>query len=173
MIDRGIRGLARALAALAGLSVVLMMLQMVADVVLTHLAGAPIEGNLEVVSVYHMVAVVFLPLAIVEIRHEHINVDLLVQLFPRWLQVACYVLGCLLSAVFFAILGWQTLLDAIRAYQVNEVMMGASFVTIWPARFLLPIGFFAILLAVLLHAWRALTDPTFHPVPAAPDAREG
>ena len=37
------------------------------------------------------------------------------------------------------------------------------------AKFSLPIGFAAIALASLLHAWQAATDPAFDPTPAAPD----
>jgi hypothetical protein len=48
-------------------------------------------------------------------------------------------------------------------------MMGASYVTVWPAKFALPVGFLAIMFAVLLHAWKAFVDPNFKPVPANPE----
>jgi TRAP-type C4-dicarboxylate transport system permease small subunit len=78
------------------------------------------------------------------------------------------VLGYLLSATFFAILAWQTLHDALRSFRINEIMMGSIYVTIWPAKFALPVGFFAVMLPSLLHAWKAATDPDFDPVPADP-----
>ena len=145
------------------------MLQMVTDVFFTYFLGGPIEGNLEVTSVYNMVAVVFLPLAMVEMRHEHICVDLFMRLFPQWIQRIVNVVGYLISAAFFAVLGYQTLLDGIHSYVKDEIMMGVVQVTIWPARFFLPIGFFAIMLAVLLHAYQAARDPRFDPSPQAPD----
>jgi TRAP-type C4-dicarboxylate transport system permease small subunit len=172
MIERAIRGLATLLAALAGVAVLLMLLQTVTDVAMANLAGRPIPGNLEIISLYHMVVLVFLPLAFVEMRHEHISVDLVVRLLPRAAQRVILVGSYLVCAGFFALLSWQTLLDAIASWRLGELTMGAIYVTIWPAKFALPAGFIAILLMVLLHAWKAATDPSFDPVPADPTPAE-
>jgi TRAP-type C4-dicarboxylate transport system permease small subunit len=168
MIERAIDGLAWILALVAGAALLLMMTQMALDVFMSNIFGRPIRGNLEIISVYHMVLVVFLPLAFVERRHEHITVDLFVRLMPRPVVRVINVLGYLLTAAFFAILAWQTLHDALRSFRINEIMMGSIYVTIWPAKFALPIGFFAVMLPSLLHAWKAATDPHFDPVPADP-----
>jgi TRAP-type C4-dicarboxylate transport system permease small subunit len=169
-VERLIRAGSNLLAFIAGVCLVLMMLQVVADVVMKYLLDSPIEGSLEIVSFYYMVAVVFLPLAMVELRREHITVDLVVQLLPRRAQGWVYAAGCLVSAGFFAILAWQTYLDALRATRINEVMMGSIYVTIWPSRWALPVGFAMIMAATLLHAWRALRDPVgFDPSPADRD----
>jgi TRAP-type C4-dicarboxylate transport system permease small subunit len=149
-------------------ALLLMMIQTVVDVTMNNLFGGPIEGNLEIMSVYHMVALVFLPLAIVELKHEHINVDLLVQLFPRGLRRTTDTIGYLVSAVFFGMLTWQTSIDAFESWQMGEILMTSILITIWPAKFSLPIGFAAVMLASLLHAWKAATDPAFDPTPAAP-----
>ncbi len=168
-VERWLGALATALAVVAGAALVLMMLQTVVDVMMKNILGAPIEGNLEIVSVYHMVALVFLPLAIVELRHDHIAVDLVVRLFPRGLRRVTDTLGYLVSALFFAILAWQTWVDAVEAWQIGEILMTSILITIWPAKFSLPLGFAAVMLACLLHAWRAATDPCFDPTPATPD----
>lgn len=168
MIERAIDRLAKLLALVGGAALLLMMLQMAADVFMSNVFGRPIRGNLEIITVYHMVLVVFLPLAFVEMRHEHITVDLFVQLLPTGLVRAINVFGYLVSAAFFAILGIQTLHDAIRSWRIDEIMMGSTYVTIWPAKFALPIGFFAVMLPSLLHAWKAATDADFEPVPASP-----
>jgi len=169
IIDRALKWLAGILAAMGGVALMLMMIQTVADVVADQFFSRPIPGNLEVISVHHMVLVVFLPLAFVERRHEHIQVDLVYQLMPRAVQRIILVLGYLLSAGFFAILTWRTWGDALRSLAKNEMMMGNVYVIIWPAKFVLPIGFGAIGLMVLLHAWRAATDPDFSPEPPSPD----
>ena len=173
MVEKAIRGLAYSLALVAGFVVLLMMIQTAADVVSSNLLGRPIEGNLEIISTYYMVMVVFLPLAFVELRHEHINVDLVVQLLPDAVHRVILVFGYLVCAAFFGILAYQTWADAVNAWLINEVMMGSTYVTIWPAKFALPVGFFAIMLAVLLHAWKAFTDPDFKPVPENPETSEG
>ncbi|WP_298014821.1 TRAP transporter small permease [uncultured Castellaniella sp.] len=169
MIAKAIHKLAFILMLLAAVSLTLMMIQTTVDVVLDNLFGAPIEGNLEIISAYHMVLVVFLPLAYVELRHEHISADLLVRILPRTLQRGIYVFGGLVSCFFFGVLAWQTALDAIDSYQIDEVIMGSVYVTIWPAKMSLPIGFTAILLAVLHNMWRAVTEADFDPAPESPD----
>ena len=57
-IERALRLACGALAALAGAALLLMMIQTVIDVSMRNFAGRPIEGNLEIMSVYHMVALV-------------------------------------------------------------------------------------------------------------------
>lgn len=168
-IERALGLLAHGMAMFAGGILLLMMIQTAADVVMANLFGWPIEGNLEIISSYYMVLVVFLPLAVVELRHEHITVDLFVRLLPRGGRRAVYVFGYLVSAAFFAILTFQTWLDAMNAWRIGEIIMGRTYLTIWPAKFALPAGFFAILLATLLHAWKAAFDPDFEPAPADPE----
>ncbi len=170
MIDTALKRLSGALAVIAGIGLLLMMIQTVADVLADYFLARPIPGNLEVISVYHMVLVVFLPLAFIERRHEHIQVDLLYQLMPRMMQRVTLVVGYLLSAAFFGILTWRTWDDAIRALAKNEMLMGNVYVIIWPAKFVLPIGFGAIGLVVLAHAWKAASDPDFSPTPPSPES---
>ena len=169
MIERILHKLSTLLAVLGSVALILMMLQMVADVAMRYLFNSPIQGNLQVVSEYNMVGVVFLPLAMVEWRHEHITVDLLIQLFPATLRTIVYVLGYLIASIFFGLLAYQTLLDAVHSYQIGEIMMGTIQIIIWPAKFLVPIGFATIMLVTILHAWQALTRPDFKPVPSSPD----
>lgn len=160
-----IRRLATFLAAVAILSLFLMMLQTVIDVLASNLAGRPIPGNLEIISVYHMVLVVFLPLAFVELKKEPIAVDLVYRMLPKALQRWALVSSYLITATFFGILAWQTGADALRSFGMHEMIMGAVFLTIWPAKLALPIGFAAALLMVAGNAWQAATDPGFNPSP--------
>lgn len=169
MITKTIARASRLLSYVAALCLFLMMAQIVLDVVLKYVFSAPIEGNLEVVSFYYMVAVVFLPLAMVELRHEHINVDLFVQMAPKGAQRYVYSFSSTLTATFFAILTYQTFIDAMKSTAAGEVMMGTNLVSIWPSRWALPLGFGLICLATLNHAWRAITQPDFDPTPQSPE----
>ena len=45
--------------------------------------------------------------------------------------------------------------------EINEIIIGAHYITIWPARFALPVGFFTVMLATLLHLWKTIADPDF------------
>lgn len=157
------------LAVLAMICLLLMMFQVVGDVVLKYLFNAPIENNLEIVSFYYMVAVVFLPLAMVERRHEHINVDMFVLLLPQKAQRAVYCFASIAACLFFVLLAYQTFIDAFRATMVGEVMMGTNLVPIWPSRWFLPLGLSLVSLMTLNHALRAMMDPDFSPVPETPE----
>lgn len=157
------------LAGLGGLFLLLMLAQITLDVALEYFFDAPIEGNLEIVSVYYMVGVAFLPLALVELRHEHIRVELIVRFLSRRSQNYLYAFGSLVTAVFFGLLTYQTLLDALHALEIREKIMGSILVTIWPSRFILPASFLMMLLAALLHALRAIADPEHFEPSEAPE----
>lgn len=165
-----VQRLAGALAVVSCIGLMLMMLQTTVDVLSNNLLGRPIEGNAEIIAAYYMVMIVFLPLAFVELRHEHINADLLVRMFPPIAQRLLYALAGLISLAFFGILVWQSTIDAMRAMRIDEVMMGSIYIPIWPAKMSLPLGFGAIFLALLVNVLKALTDPDFSADP--PDLAE-
>lgn len=165
------RGAAAVSAAVAGLSLLLMMTQTVVDVVMQAGFNSPIEGNLEVVSLYHMVAVVFLPLALVEQKHEHINVDLFIAAFSRRVQSWFYVFAQLVALSFLSLLFYRTLIDALHSTRINEVVMGSALLIIWPAKWMLPVGFGAMMLAVAANIVSAIADPEGYDTrPSAPPA---
>lgn len=141
----------------SGTFVVLMMLHITLDVILRN-SGVAVQGTLEVVSFYYMVCLVFLAFGYVELTHEHIRVDLFVQRMPPSVQLVLYVFSCLLGLVFFGMLGWQTLLDALKATQSAETAMANFTFYIWPARWALPIGFGGLFAAVLSNLLRALSE---------------
>ncbi len=159
MIDAILYRMSRVLILIAGIGLLLMMVQTVMDVIADNFFDRPIPGNLEVISIYHMVLVVFLPLAMVEWKHENIQVDLFYLMMPSWLQRLSLVVGYLICALFFAILTRQTWLDALVSYRKNEVLMASVYVLVWPAKFILPIGFAAITLISIRHFFRAMRAP--------------
>ena len=164
MIIKTARWVSRAAAGLAGVSLILMMLQTVADVVLRYLFNMPIEGNLEIVSYYHMVAVVFLPLGLVELRHEHINVDLFINWFSRRNRNLFYVLASAIGIFFVSMLFYRSFLDAVTATRINDVIMGSILITVWPAKWALPIGFGCLLLAIAANVVMAVRNiATYEP----------
>ncbi|WBU52428.1 TRAP transporter small permease [Paracoccus sp. SCSIO 75233] len=141
----------------AGLFLLLMMVHISLDVALKLLFSRPIAGTLEIVSTYYMVAGVFFPIAAVEMARSSISVDAVYQFFPQSAKKLCMVLVLGLSAATYLILACSSWGDAIRSYRIKEQMIGQVFVTIWPSRFVLPIGFglaglvcFGYLLAFLL-----------------------
>jgi TRAP-type C4-dicarboxylate transport system permease small subunit len=172
-IDRWTGRLSAALMFIAGIALMLMMIQMTVDVFMRNFFRSPIEGSLEIVSNYHMVAVVFLPLALVERRHEHITVDLFVGMMTAGAQRFVRIVGYIVCSVFFSLLTWQTGIDAFEAWERDELLMSSIYIILWPAKMLLPIGFGLMLMQVLLHAWKSMVSADFDPHAPMPTAQSG
>jgi TRAP-type C4-dicarboxylate transport system permease small subunit len=141
---------------LSGLFLVLMALHVTVDVTLRYVIGTSFPGTLEIVSFYYMVGVVFLPLAYVELKQEHISVDVVVGRFSPRTQLVLYVFASLLGLAYFCLLGYQSLLDAIRATAQLETAMANFNFYLWPSRWALPVGFAAMCLAILANIAKAL-----------------
>lgn len=155
-LDRFSRAVDRTLLAVACVFLVVMMLHITADVLARGLFNSAVIGTLETVAYYHMVIAVFLPLAFVERTGENIRVDLLVQRFPRRVQLGFYVLACLIGLAFFGALTWQSAIDAWRSTMRQETIMSNFLFYIWPSRWALPIGFGACCLATFNNLLQAL-----------------
>ncbi|WP_218944213.1 TRAP transporter small permease subunit [Marinobacter changyiensis] len=141
---------------LSGLFLILMALHVTVDVTLRYVIGTSFPGTLEIVSFYYMVGVVFLPLAYVELKQEHISVDVVVGRFSPRTQLVLYVFASLLGLAYFGLLGYQSLLDAIRATAQQETAMANFNFYLWPSRWALPVGFAAMCLAILANIAKAL-----------------
>jgi len=154
MFKRFLDGTSNLLAGLAGCAVILMMLHINLDVAMRYIFSAPFANTIEIVSTYYIVAIVFLPLALVERMNANIVVEILAQHLPK--RVAELLIACvaIVTALYFGALAWHTGIDAMQKYEVGEIALGNSQITVWPTRFYLPIGC-GLLVVVLLHkAWR-------------------
>jgi len=128
---------------LAGISVILMMVNITLDVAGSKLFGIGAPSTLELVSYYYMIAVVFLPLAEIEMRREYLIVDLFVDIAPTWLWRCSEVLRTAATITALSFLAWLTLGSALKSYQTGELILSAHVIHIWPTRFILPVAFAA------------------------------
>jgi TRAP-type C4-dicarboxylate transport system permease small subunit len=151
-MDRAFRKLTYGLMLVGGVSIIFMMANITLDVVLKVFWNAPIQGTVEISSYYYMVAIVMLPMAMVEYDDEQISVDLLFNHFPDWLKKICLLITFGSTAAMLSIMTWRTGLDAARAFKVGEVVMGSREIIVWPARCMLPLGFGLAALAAVLRA---------------------
>ncbi len=140
----------------AAIFLVLMALHVSLDVGLRYVFGKSFPGTLEIVSFYYMVAIVFLPLAYVELQQEHIRVDVVVGRFSPPVQLAFYLFAGMLGLTFFGMLCYQSYLDAVRATVRAETAMANFKFYLWPSRWALPVGFAAMCLAILANMIKAL-----------------
>jgi len=159
-IERVLGWLAKALLAAGTCALLLMAIHVIADVGGRLLFAHPVYATTEIVSFYYMVAAVCLPLAYIELRDEHITVDVLYMHLPMFLRRIVFVFSALVTALFFAFFAYQSWLDSMRAMATREVLMGNAFIEIWPSRFFLPLSFGLLVIATLLRALRAILTPT-------------
>lgn len=134
----------------AGALMCLMMLHITLDVFLKYAFNQPFFGTVEIVSYYYMIGAVFLPLAYVQVRNQHISVDLLFERFPDWGKRAADAFALVCAIVLYGILAWQGWLDGLKALRIDEIVMGSATIYIWPARFFLPIAFSLVCLVSVL-----------------------
>ena len=157
--------IATASGVLGGLAVILMMILINLDVFGSNLFQKPLKGTLEIVSTYLMVAVSFLPLMKVEYENSHVSVDLLARFLEPSTRLRLTAFSCLITALFFAAMtyaGWNI---AVKKFNVGEYAMGARFLPVWPARFMVPLGAGAMAIFLVYKSWRLmLLDTTFAPV---------
>lgn len=129
------------LTAIAGIALMLMMVHIVVDVTGRVIFNHPLNGTTEIVSTYYMVAVIFLPLGFVSHHEGHITVDLFTRALPprklAWLEA---VIGAA-SVVFLVWFTWESFVSAQISFEMGEQReTAADLVTIWPSRWVLPIG---------------------------------
>jgi TRAP-type C4-dicarboxylate transport system permease small subunit len=171
-IDRCTTGAAKLLMWVGCLAVILMAVHVTWDVMQRTFFGRGMLGTTEIVSFYYMVAVVCFPLAWIERRDEHINVEILFQKMPPGGQRCMSIFAGIASAGFFSVFAYRSWLDALGAFSTGETMMGYAEIAIWPARFILPISFALVVVVCVNQIVRLLfgTAPVAETRPLEEDA---
>lgn len=121
--------------------------------------GRDIEMTLEIVTYYYMVALVYLPLAFIDRAGGHITADLLSQFLPPRAVKYVDAFFRVLLAVFFLVLFWITLRDAIERTIDGEAVMSAfGPFDVWPSRWSVPVGFGLAGIYTIVLALKQLVD---------------
>lgn len=118
-----------------------MMVQIVVDVMSRWIFGTPVTGTMEIVAIYYLVPMTFLPLAAIQLADQHIAVGLFVQLLSpttrKWLALAMSVV----ALVFTGWLMWLSFAEAFESFGIREVIeTGATVMIMWPSRFVVAVG---------------------------------
>lgn len=127
---------------LSAIIAALMMFHVCADVFSKLVLRQPIIGTLETVSLFYMVAVVFLPLAAVQREQGNVFVELFTQGLGKKAQILLDGLAQLLTFGLAMLLFWKGLETAIAKSVVGELSTNIEFqVQVWPARWFPVVGF--------------------------------
>ncbi|MGR7994459.1 MULTISPECIES: TRAP transporter small permease [unclassified Xanthobacter] len=155
----------------AALFILAMMLQVGADAAARTLFGAPLTGTLEIVSNWYMVGITFLPLALIQFRHEHLIVELFTQNMSARRIAALDALMQLISAALLLVWTASAVEMAMAKTAISESLDAVFFeVPIWPTRWIFAFGIGLCGLAFALSAietiWFGLTRRSLAPSPA-------
>lgn len=125
----------------ACIGMTLMMLHVVADIGGKFLFNFPVEGTVEIVEIYYMVLVVFLPFAYVTRTTGQIEVELFTRnLKGRKLAILEVCLGVVIL-LYMILMTWKTGEDAIDKTLLGEIReAGVSFILAWPSRWVPPLS---------------------------------
>ena len=161
VVERLLRAGSQALGFVAGAAILIMMLHVSADVLFKYLFNLPIVGTLEMVSHYYMVAAIFLPLAAIEFRREHILVELFTMRFGVRAVAGFDAFSCLLAAAFCACVTWMSAIEAVRRTMTFDLVDAVYYrIYVWPTRWLVPVGFGLFTLVLILHSFQFLRQAT-------------
>ena len=115
----------------------LMALHMTVDALSSYLFDYPIDGTIELVSRYYMVAIVYFSMSYVQSRDQHIVAELFSDGFSaRW----SFFSKCLTQVLFIGfgvLLTWHGGVDAVRNTMINEsVQTIQGTLIVWPSRWI-------------------------------------
>lgn len=131
----------KALCLVAGVAMLVMMLHIVADVAARMIFNSPFNGTMEIVAGYYMVAVIFLPLGYVTHHEGHITVEVFTRRLPYRRLVGLEAAVGAVCIVFLCWFTWESVSSAYKSFVTGEQWeTAADLVTIWPSRWILPIG---------------------------------
>jgi TRAP-type C4-dicarboxylate transport system permease small subunit len=154
-VDKILRLLSTGLSGAGMLAMVLMALHVSLDVICKYAFNRPIVGTIETVSSYYMIALVFLPLAEVTRRGQHIQVEVFTQWLPPRPLAACVTASLAVSAMFAGLMAWRGVVEAVRMTAVREAWETALWdMEVWPARWFLALGVAGMSLVFVSQAWR-------------------
>jgi TRAP-type C4-dicarboxylate transport system permease small subunit len=141
VVTAQVQVLSRILAVISALATMTIMVLTVVDVTTRIAGGGSVPGLLE----YSEVALVFLVFCGIAFGHQkriHVAVDLVTARMPRHLGRIAVATGIIVLLVILAWTVYATGIAAIESVERGEVRFGITKVPIWPARVMIPVGFF-------------------------------
>jgi len=134
---------------LGGLGLIISTFLGAADVVGTQFVGQPVAGALEITG-STMVLIVFGALAYSQIRRNQIRVELIYARANGRVQAAMDVFAGLMGILFFSLLLWQAINEALFSLQIDESTFGLIRIPLWPARIVPAAGTALMILQLLI-----------------------
>lgn len=159
-VEKALAGCELVLVLLAVISTFALMILTSADAASRYLLNSPITGAYEISEKYLMVAAIFLGLSYAYRGGVFIRVTFLVDMLPPSAKLVCNYAAQILSLIFCVILFVAPLQEAIRAMG-DDTTLSTVPIPVGPAYFLVPIGFFAMGLLMLIDLPRVRSGQSY------------
>ncbi|NWN88031.1 MAG: TRAP transporter small permease [Micrococcaceae bacterium] len=156
-MEKLIRGMARVLAVLSAVAIVVMVIAIAIDVFVRNATGASLPGMIEIAETSMVTAVAF-GLAWAGVNGEHVSVTLLTDRFNATWTKVINVFVWALVAFYTAWLSYSNILNSVQSTQAGEIRFGLVQWPMYPMRWVLTLGFISLLLVALINLYRSITS---------------
>lgn len=144
---------------ISGIGIVGIMLLTGASVAARYFFQHPWPGDMEVTELL-LIPIAFSAFGYTQIRHGHVNVEVLISRFSRHTRAIIQTFVYFISAGLFALMAWaffnNALTVALNPYQgLSSSVLGISYT---PFIFIASVGISILVLALLVDCYRALIE---------------
>lgn len=136
----------RILTFIAATALTLMMFLTAADVICRYFFNSPISGAMELVE-YLMAIIVPFSIAYCALQKSHVAVDLIVDHFPKKLQIICHFCVTIPSIGFVLLMSWQNYLSIFTTYE-SKMTSAVLLIPAYP--FIIPVTIGTLVFAAIM-----------------------
>ena len=141
------------------IAIVFMMLHIGGDVIVRSLFGVSLPGTLEITAQWYMIAIVFMPLALLQLRGDHIAVDLFVHGLSRRTQDWLNAMTSAAALVFFYFWADASLALALKkTKRLSFLDSGLWQIPTWPVYWACFAAVVLLFLATIIVTVRSVID---------------
>lgn len=148
------------LAAPATFATFILMAHVIIDVIGRTFFNRPLPSTLEIAQYWWMVLIVFGALGYAMLRGEHVRATLVTDHLPQAARRGAEIVALLLLGIFAAGLAWYGWQAATKSMDIQEAVIAAFPVPVWPFKWLLPLGAIALALQCIASIYRVVVTGT-------------
>ncbi|MHA6258422.1 TRAP transporter small permease [Sporosarcina sp. CAU 1771] len=133
----------------AVIAITLMMILISIDTFARYIFHSPISGTNEFVTIYLIVAIVFLGLSNTLKENEHISVNIIANKFSLRIKKVISIVTNVLGLLLFIFIFYQGCLVTLNAFLTNDSFIGVVIFPLFPAYGLVPLGCLLIIIRLV------------------------
>lgn len=136
----------------------LMMTWIFIDVVLRTLFNAPITGTLEITGEYLLPIIVYFAISYTQKHKDHVNVDLLLEKFPKGLKKIIRLFSNLCALIIYSLLGINNFQQALESFATDTRSASLLKYPLGPALIIISIGILLFSIRLFVESINLITD---------------